>query len=151
MVLKQTWKVFLQANEILKIQEDFCVDVNVEARIGRITLHGFEEDVSNAIDKVHAINRNAVAAQEAEKMMASMVEWCFLDASNVSSKLKKYPANINLQLEKALMKLESKTSFCDAQGNTKIVDLTSYEEYSERDETNVVKVIRKCKIEGEII
>lgn len=144
----------MQANKILKIQEDFCVDVHLEARIGRITLHGFKEDFSNAIDKVHVIIRNAVAEQEeqkAEKMMASMVEWCFLDANTVPSILEKYPANINLQLEKALRKHESKTSFCDAQGNTYIVDLTSYEEYSESDETNVVKVLRKCKIEGEII
>lgn len=137
-----------------KIQKDFGVDVNVETRIGRITLHGLIEDVMDASEKVHNIIRKAEAIQQdkqAAEMMADMVEWCFLDTSTVPSKLEKYPANINLQLEKALRKQESKTSFCDAQGNRYIVDLTSYEEYPEGDDTDVVKVIRKSKIDGKFI
>lgn len=137
-----------------KIQKDFGVDVNVETRIGRITLHGLIEDVMDASEKVHNIIRKAEAIQQdkqAAEMMADMVEWCFLDTSTVPSKLEKYPANINLQLEKALRKQESKTSFCDAQGNRYIVDLTSYEEYPEGDDTDIVKVIRKSKIDGKFI
>lgn len=146
--------ILLQKNELQKLQKDFCVDVNVDTRTGRITLHGLMEDVMDASEKVHNIIRKAEAIQQDKhtaEMMADMVEWCFLDASTVPSKLEKYPANINLQLEKALMNQESKTSFCDDQGNRYIVDLTSYEEYPEGDVTDVVKVLRKSKITGEFI
>lgn len=83
-----------------KIQKDFGVDVNVETRIGRITLHGLMEDVMDASEKVHNIIRKAESIQQekqAAEMMADMVEWCFLDASTVPSRLEKYPVNINLQ------------------------------------------------------
>lgn len=144
----------LQKNELHKLQKDFGVDVNVETRIGRITLHGLMKDVMNASEKVCYMIRKAEAIQQekqAAEMMADMVIWCFLDTDSVPPKLEKYPANINLQLEKALRKQESKTSFCDAQGNIYIVDLTSYEENPEGDRTDVVKILRKSNISGEFI
>lgn len=144
----------LQKNELQKLQKDFGVDVNVETRIGRITLHGLMKDVMNASEKVCYMIRKAEAIQQekqAAEMMTDMVEWCFLDTDSVPPKLEKYPANINLQLEKALRKQKSKTSFCDAQGNIYIVDLTSYEEYPEGDRTDVVKMLRKSNISGEFI
>lgn len=144
----------MQKNELQKLQKDFCVDVNVETRIGRITLQGLIEDVMDASEKVNNIIRKAEAIpqeMQAAKMMADMVEWCFLDTSTVPSRLEKYPANINLQLEKALRKQESETSFCDVQGMKYIVDLTSYEEYPEGDRTDVVKILRKSNISGGLI
>lgn len=140
-----------QKNEIQNLQKAHDVDVSVETRIGRITVRGLVEDVMNASEKVHQMIRKAEAIQQekqAAEMMSAMVEWCFLDAGSIPSKLEKYPPNINLQLEKALRKQEPKTSFCDSQGVKYIVDFTTYEEYPESDPSDSVKVIRKSKIDG---
>lgn len=145
--------ISLQKNEIENLQKAHDVDVSVETRIGRITVHGLIEDVMNAPEKVHQMIWKACTEaiqqeKQAAEMMAAMVEWCFLDASSIPSKLQKYPSNINLQLEKALRKQEPKTSFCDSQGVKYIVDFTTYEEYLESDPSDSVKVIRKSKIDG---
>lgn len=141
----------MQKNEIQNLQKAHNVDVSVETRIGRITVRGLLEDVLNASEKVHQMIRKAEAIQQEKQsveMMADLVEWCFLDACSVPSKLEKYPPHINLQLEKALRKQESKTTFCDAQGVKYIVDFTTYEEYPESDRSDIVKVIRKSKFDG---
>lgn len=143
--------ISLQKNEIQNLQKAHDVDVSVETRIGRITVRGLIEDVMNASEKVHQMIRKAEAIQQdkqAAEMMAAMVEWCFLDAGSIPSKLEKYPPNINLQLEKALRKQEPKTSFCDSKGVKYIVDFTTYEEYPESDPSDSVKVIRKSKLDG---
>lgn len=62
----------LQKSEIEKIQKDFGVDVNVETRIGRITLHGLIEDVMNASEKVHNMIRKAETIRQ-EKQAAEMM------------------------------------------------------------------------------
>lgn len=140
----------MQKNEIQNLQKAHDVDVSVETRIGRITVHGLLEDVMNASEKVHQMIRKAEAIQQEKQgaeMMADLVEWCFLNAGSVPSKLEKYPPNINLQLEEAFMIQESKT-FCDAQGVKYIVDFTTWEEYPESDPSDTVKVIRKSKFDG---
>lgn len=104
----------------------------------------------NASEKVYQMIRRAESIrqeQQAADLMASMVEWCFLDPS-ASNDLTKYPSNISLQLEKALRKQETRTSFKDGEGKNYIVDLTTYEEYPEDDPTDTVKVIRKSKLDG---
>lgn len=157
LVLSAFIVILLQKNELQKLQKDFDVNVKVENRIGRITLQGLVQDVMNASEKVHYIIRKAETEKQkqhekqAAEMVANTVEWCFLNAGSVPPQLEKYPAHINLQLEKALRNMASKTSFCDAQGNIYIVDLTSYEEYPEGDEKDAVKVLRKSKASGEFI
>lgn len=141
----------MQKNEIQNLQKAHDVDVSVETRIGRITVRGLLEDVMNASEKVYQIIRKAEAIQQEKQsveMMADLVEWCFLDACSVPTTLEKYPPNINLQLEKALRKQESKTTFCDDKGVKYIVDFTTYEEYPESDRSDIVKVIRKSKFDG---
>lgn len=126
------------------------VDVSVESRVGRIQLHGLLEDVMNASEMIHKVIRDAEKnrqEKQAAELMASMVEWCFLDTT-VGNDLTKYPPAINMQLEKALRNQETRTSFLDAQGKKYIVDLTTYEEYPEDDVTDTVKVIRKSKLDG---
>lgn len=50
--------ISLQKNEIENLQKVHNVDVSVETRIGRITVHGLIEDVMNASEKVHQMIRN---------------------------------------------------------------------------------------------
>lgn len=56
--------ILLQKNELQKLQKDFDVDVNLETRIGRITLHGLIEDLMDASEKVHNIIRKAESIQQ---------------------------------------------------------------------------------------
>ncbi|XP_062611964.1 protein mono-ADP-ribosyltransferase PARP14-like [Saccostrea cucullata] len=140
-----------QESEIQQLKEKLDVDVTVEKRVGRIILQGLTSDIMEASEKVHRLLRQADAVRQekqAAEMMASMVEWCFIEITNTGQKLEPYPADINMQLEKALRKQEAKASFKDAQGNKYIVDLAAYEEYPESDPTDIVKVIRKNKISG---
>lgn len=140
-----------QNSDIGKLQNDLGVEVKVEPRLGRITIQGLIEDVMSASDKINNMIRKADAIQQEKQsaeMIASMVEWCFLDTGSVPPKLEKYPSHINLKLEKALRNQESSTSFKDSDGNEYIVDLTTYEEYPEGDRKDVVKVIRRSKIDG---
>ena len=126
------------------------MDVSVESRVGRIQLHGLLEDVMNATEKIHKVIRAAEKnrqEKQAAELMASMVEWCFLDTT-AGNDLTKYPPDINMQLEKALRNQETRTSFKDAQGKKYIADLTTYEEYPEDDTSDTVKVIRKSKLDG---
>lgn len=84
----------MQKNEIQNLQKAHDVDVSVETRIGRITVRGLVEDVMNASEKVHQMIRKAEAIQQekqAAEMMSAMVEWCFLDAGSIPSKLEKIP------------------------------------------------------------
>lgn len=141
----------MQNIEIGKLQNDLGVEVRVETRLGRITVQGLIEDVMSASDKINNMIRKADAIQQekqAAEMIANMVEWCFLDTSSVPPKLEKYPSHINLQLEKALRNQDASTAFKDSDGNEYIVDLTAYEEYPKGDRKDVVKVIRKSKIDG---
>jgi hypothetical protein len=134
------------------LKNSFDVDVTIEPRIGRIIVHGLMEDVMDAADKVHAVIRRADAARQekqAAEIMADMVEWCFLEITPKGQQLENYPPDINMKLEKALRNQESEISFFDSQGKRYIVDLTNYEEYPEDDKTDVVKVIRKNKIDSE--
>ena len=126
------------------------MDVSVESRVGRIQLHGLLEDVMNASEMIHKVIRDAeknLQEKQAAELMASMVEWCFLDTTG-SNDLNKYPPHLNMQLEKALRNQETRTSFLDDQGKRYFVDLTTYEEYPEDDPTDTVKVIRKSKLDG---
>lgn len=135
--------------EIIRLREN-GVDVLVEKRVGQIQLHGLLEDVMNASDQVYKVIRHAEKnrqEEQAAELTVSMVEWCFLD-NTCSNDLIKYPPDINLQLEKALRFQESRTSFLDAQGKRYIVDLTTYEEYPEDDISDIVKVIRRSKLNG---
>lgn len=140
-----------QNSDIAKLQNDLDVEVRVETRLGRITIQGLIEDVMNASDKINNMIRKADAIQQEKQsaeMIANMVEWCFLDTGSVPPKLEKYPSHINLQLEKALRNQEPSTFFKDSDGNKYIVDLNTYEEYPEGDRKDVVKVIRRSKIDG---
>lgn len=137
--------------KIKQLKETYDVDVTVEPRIGRIVVKGLMEDVMNASDKVHEVIRRADAVQQekqAAEIMADMVEWCFIEITSKGQQLEKYPPDINMQLEKALRNQESDISFRDRDGKRYIVDLTTYEEYPEDDKTDVVKVIRKNKIDS---
>lgn len=82
-------------------------------------------------------------------MIVSMVEWCFFDIGSVFFKLEKYLLYINLKLEKVLWNQEFSIFFKDFDGNEYIVDLIIYEEYFEGDRKDVVKVIRRSKIDGQ--
>ncbi|XP_061194487.1 protein mono-ADP-ribosyltransferase PARP14-like [Saccostrea echinata] len=140
-----------QESEIQQLKDKFDVDVTVEKRVGRIILQGLTSDIMEASEKVHKLLRQADAVRQekqAAEMMASMVEWCFIEITSAGQKLEPYPPEINMQLEKALRKQESEISFKDAQGVKYIVDLAAYEEYPESDPTDIVKVIRKNKISG---
>lgn len=135
--------------EIIKLRENGVV-VLVEKRVGQIKLHGLLEDVMNASEKVYKVIRHAEMnrqQEQAAELTVSMVEWCFLDNTG-SNDLIKYPPDINLQLEKALSFQEPRTSFLDDQGKKYIVDLTTYEEYPEDDTRDIVKVIRRSKLNG---
>ena len=104
----------------------------------------------NASEMIHKVIRDAEKnrqEKQAAELMASMVEWCFLDTT-AGNNLNKYPPHLNLQLEKALRNQETRTSFLDDQGKRYVVDLTTYEEYPEDDPLDTVKVIRKSKLDG---
>lgn len=64
LVLSAFIVILLQKNELQKLQKDFDVDVNLETRIGRITLHGLLEDLMDASEKVHNIIRKAESIQQ---------------------------------------------------------------------------------------
>lgn len=64
LVLSAFIVILLQKNELQKLQKDFDVDVNLETRIGRITLHGLIEDLMDASEKVHNIIRKAESIQQ---------------------------------------------------------------------------------------
>lgn len=72
LVLNAFIVILLQKNELQKLQKDFGVDVNVETRIGRITLHGLIEDVMNASEKVYNMMRKAETIRQ-EKQAAEMM------------------------------------------------------------------------------
>nr|XP_022324016.1 zinc-binding protein A33-like [Crassostrea virginica] len=138
-----------QEMEIIRLRQN-GVDVSVEKRVGQIRLHGLLDDVINASEKVYKVIRDAeknLQEKQAAELLASMVEWCFLDTTD-SNNLTVYPPNISMQLEKAFVNQETKVSFLDDQGKKYIVDLTTYEEYPEDDTRDIVKVIRRSKLDG---
>ncbi|VDI06300.1 Hypothetical predicted protein [Mytilus galloprovincialis] len=103
------------------------------------------------MDEVHKIVRDIdrqKQKQQHAKLVADMVQWCFIVVENTGHKLEEYSAEVNLLLEQALKNNEPQAFFLDNSGNKYIVDFTSYEEFPENDPSDTVAVLRKYKMTG---
>ncbi|XP_071169371.1 protein mono-ADP-ribosyltransferase PARP14-like [Mytilus edulis] len=138
-----------QEAKIMKVEETCEIEIEFNRRIGRIKVRGFIENLSEAMDEVHKILRDIdrqKQKQQHAKLVADMVQWCFISIEDTGQKLKEYSAEVNLLLEQALKNNEPHGYFLDISGNTYIVDFNTYEEYPEDDPFATVAVLRKSKL-----
>lgn len=89
---------------------------------------------------------------EAEKkhadLMKNMIQWYFIDVTDVGQNLEKYTPHINLKIEKAFQDQKPNIQFQDSEGDTYEIDFGTLKEYPVDNKNDTANVIRKDLIKG---
>ena len=83
------------------------------------------------------------------EMMKNMVQWYFIEITEIGQNLEKYTPHLNLKIEKAFKDQTPNIQFKDADGVTYEIDFGKLEEYPLDTPNDTVKVVRKDLIKGE--
>lgn len=81
-------------------------------------------------------------------MMKNIVQWFYIEITEVGQNLVKYTPLLNLAIEKAFKDPQPSYQFKDSEGVAYIVDFAAMEEYPVDNKEDTVKVIRRDLIKG---
>ena len=82
------------------------------------------------------------------ELMKNMVQWYFIEVTEVGQNLTEYTPHLNLKIEKAFKEQSTTYQFTDADGDMYEIDFTKLEEYPVKNPKDTVKVVRKDLIKG---
>ena len=143
-----------QEDRIKKLEDTCEVDIELNKKLGRITIRGLPENLSEAYGDVHQIILDFVKQKQKQQyaqLVKDMVQWYFISVDDTGQTLVEYPPEVNLILEQALKNNEPQAFFLDNGGKSYTVDFTTYEEFPEDHPKDTVAVLRKSKMTGETI
>ena len=83
-------------------------------------------------------------------MLKNVVQWYFIEITDVGRNLEAYGPHVNFLIEKAYKDQKPNCQFKDKEGTTYIVDFSNMEEYPEDDSTDTVQVVRRDLMKGNI-
>ena len=96
---------------------------------------------------LRGIERFELEKNHAE-MLKNIVQWFYIEITDVGQNLVKYTPLLNFWIEKAFKDQQPSHQFKDSEGVAYIVDFAAMEEYPEDNKEDTVKVIRRDLIKG---
>ena len=82
------------------------------------------------------------------ELLQNMVQWFYIEITDVGQNLEKYGPQLNYLIEKAFKDQKPNHQFKDQEGVSYIVDFNLMEEYPEHNKDDTVKVLRRDMIKG---
>lgn len=139
-----------QIQQIQTLAGQHDVKIQLDKTLGRYTLHGNAKSVARAHKDITEVAREADRHQqerEKEAIVASLVQWGFLERVSTGTELKAYDKRENGKIERAFLSKEKTAELVDADGNVYVVDFDLMVEYPKGDqsEDECVQVVRKLK------
>nr|KAG5699798.1 hypothetical protein BaRGS_013518 [Batillaria attramentaria] len=133
---------------IKQTAEQRDVEVKVDQSTGCVVLDGLYSKVYEAQHDILDILRAAEIQRHKEataSMIASMVQWSFLEVTATGTQPFEYARRENHMIEAAYQKKEKTAEITDADGNVYIIDFNTMQEHPKNNPTDAVAVIRRDK------
>ncbi|KAK7108899.1 hypothetical protein V1264_016555 [Littorina saxatilis] len=115
------------------------VQTDVQSSKERIVLHGFNNDVLDAYAAISDFLK--------DNLVASMVQWCFIEVQTLGTERVGYHSSVNAIIEAAYKKQEKTVEIKDADGDVYVIDFQEMVEYRQSDPQSRLDVNRRIIIQ----